>query len=86
VVLQFVAITFNSTIGSNPVLIKLGVVAGLCESAFFLARSVQASGGFAESFKESHEPGKRVVTWIGAILTLLEFINIMFGLWEKLFQ
>jgi len=64
-------------------LMKILVVLALCLASYFLGQS------FIAPSQQHSKPvvlggGKKIAQWIGAILTFLEFFNIIFGLFEKI--
>ena len=75
--LHYIVVEYEAVLGPNPLLFKTGVLLALCESAVFLGIS------FATPLWKSATPvdqlGERIVQILSAILTLVEFLNIMFG-------
>jgi hypothetical protein len=79
--MHFSLVLHAGQIGPNPIVVKIGALLILCLAAFLLGESVRGSSGHSPVGCAS---GQTIVFWLGAALTVLEFFNIIFGLWEKL--
>lgn len=86
---QFVIVCFQEHL-SIPLLLKFLLLATLCVAALILATvvSTQRKPGLTRGTQHTDGPllVEKVSFWISAILTILEFINLMFGLLERAFS
>jgi hypothetical protein len=85
-VLQYIVVGYKTTVGADPIVLKIFVIIGLLDIGCLLAMWFGEEGHLElEPFSiDFGDRGKLVVAFITAVLTLLEFFNIIFGLWEKL--
>lgn len=79
-VMHYAHIAHRSTVGTNLTL-KVGALLALGVGAVFLARGLVSPTPYRGSGRQL--VSKRVAALIGAILELISFFNIIFGLWEK---